>query len=111
MLAALDLNTGKLLYRIRARKRCIEFLDLLTALRARWPGEKLYVVCDNFSPHHHAQVKAWCAANALELVFLPTYGSWLNQGCVTGHQWNRHSFERPRPNCHTHPPELRRDRP
>jgi TusA-related sulfurtransferase len=55
-----------------------EFLDLLKALRARWPGEKLYVVCDNFSPHHHAQVKAWCAANQVELVFLPTYGSWLN---------------------------------
>ena len=78
MLATLDLATGKLFYRIRARKRWIEFLDLLRALRARWPGEKLYVVCDNFSPHHHATVKAWCAANAVELVFLPTYGSWLN---------------------------------
>ncbi len=58
MLAALDLTTGRLFYRIRARKRWIEFLDLLKALRARWPGEKLYVVCDNFSPHHHARVRA-----------------------------------------------------
>jgi transposase len=78
MLAALDLATGKLFYRIRARKRWLEFLDLLKSLRARWPGEKLYVVCDNFSPHHHAQVKIWCADNQVELVFLPTYGSWLN---------------------------------
>jgi transposase len=46
--------------------------------RARWRGEKLYVVCDNFSPHRHARVHDWCAANAVELVFLPTYGSWLN---------------------------------
>ena len=23
-------------------------------------------------------VRAWCAANDVELVFLPTYGSWLN---------------------------------
>jgi hypothetical protein len=46
MLAALDLATGKLIYRIRDRKHWIEFLDLLKALRARWPGEKLYVVCD-----------------------------------------------------------------
>ena len=78
MLAALDLATGKLFYRIRPRKRAVEFLELLKALRGRWPGEKLYVVCDNFSPHHHANVKAWCQANAVELVFLPTYGSWLN---------------------------------
>lgn len=78
MLAALDLATGKLFYRIKDRKRWIEFLDLLKALRARWPGEKLYVVCDNFSPHRHARVREWCAANQVELVFLPTYGSWLN---------------------------------
>jgi transposase len=78
MLAALDLATGKLFYRIRPRKRSIEFLDLLKVLRARWPGEKLYVVCDNFSPHRHARVRAWCAANDVELVFTPTYGSWLN---------------------------------
>jgi hypothetical protein len=30
-----------------------EFLGLRKALRGRWPGEKLYVVCDIFSPHHH----------------------------------------------------------
>ncbi|MEU9624906.1 IS630 family transposase [Streptomyces sp. NPDC048155] len=78
MLAALDLATGKMYYRIRPRKRWREFLALLKALRARWPGEKLYVVLDNFSPHKHANVRAWAAANDVELVFLPTYGSWLN---------------------------------
>src|SRR3954452_23028734 len=76
MLAALDLATGKLFYRIRLRKRSVEFLDLLKALRGRWPGEKLYVVCDNFSPHRHPRVRTWCQANEVELVFLPTYGSW-----------------------------------
>src|SRR5689334_21232418 len=49
MLAALDLATGKLFYRIRPRKPAVEFGDLLKTLRARWPGEKLYVICDNFS--------------------------------------------------------------
>jgi transposase len=78
MLAALDLATGKLFYRIRSRKRSIEFLDLLKALRGRWPGEKLYLVCDNFSPHRHPRVRTWCAAYDVELVFTPTYGSWLN---------------------------------
>ncbi|MFQ6269417.1 IS630 family transposase [Kutzneria viridogrisea] len=49
MLAALDLATGKIFYRIRDRKRHLEFLNLLKVLRARWPGEKLYVIADNFS--------------------------------------------------------------
>ncbi|MFJ5688085.1 IS630 family transposase [Streptomyces sp. NPDC093099] len=78
MLAALDLTTGKIYYHIRKRKRWREFLGLLKALRARWPGEKLYVVLDNFSPHKHPNVRAWAAAHDIELVFLPTYGSWLN---------------------------------
>jgi transposase len=72
MLAALDLATGKLYYRIRKRKRWREFLGLLKALRARWPGEKLYIVLDNFSPHKHADVRAWVTDNNVELVFLPT---------------------------------------
>ncbi|MFF8430616.1 transposase [Streptomyces sp. NPDC016566] len=75
MLAALDLATAKMCYRIRPRKRWREFLALLKALRARWPGEKLYAVLDNFSPHKHANVRAWAATNDVELVFLPTYGS------------------------------------
>jgi transposase len=79
MLAALDLATGRLFYRIRHRKRWLEFLDLLKVLRSRWPGERRYVVCDNFSPHRHARVRDWCQHNQIELVFLPTYGSSLNR--------------------------------
>ncbi|MFJ8967121.1 transposase [Lentzea sp. NPDC102401] len=78
MLAALDLTTGHISYRIRSRKRRQEFLAFLKTLRTRWPGEKLYVVCDNFSPHRHADVRIWCAGNQVELVFVPTYSSWLN---------------------------------
>jgi transposase len=78
MLAALDLATGRIYYRIRNRKRHREFAELLVSLRARWPGEKLYVVCDNFSPHRHPTIRAWCAENDVELVFTPTYSSWLN---------------------------------
>ncbi len=78
MIAALDLATGRLHYRIRDRKRWREFLSFLKTLRARWPDQKLYLICDNFSPHKHPEVRAWCATNHVELVFLPTYASWLN---------------------------------
>jgi transposase len=71
-------DTGKLYYRIRRRKRCREFLNFLTTLRDRWPAGRLYVVLDNFSPHKHPTVREWAAGNDVELIFLPTYGSWLN---------------------------------
>jgi transposase len=78
MLAALDLATGHMLYRIRTRKRWQEFLHLLTVLRHRYPDQRLYVILDNFSPHKRAEVAAWCQDNNVELVFIPTYASWLN---------------------------------
>jgi transposase len=78
MTASLDLTTGKIHYRIRDRKRSGEFLDFLKSLRRRWPGQRLHLILDNFSPHKHPTVRAWCQANQVELVFLPTYSSWLN---------------------------------
>ncbi|WP_285792334.1 transposase, partial [Micromonospora sp. NBRC 101691] len=60
------------------RKRWREFLGFLKTLRRRWPTEELYLICDNFSPHKHPEVRAWCATNRVDLVFLPTYASWLN---------------------------------
>ncbi|MGV9668882.1 transposase [Nocardia niigatensis] len=65
-------------YRIRDRERWNEFLAFLKSLRTRWPGDRLYVVLDNFSPHQRAEVRDWCATNDVELVFLPTYSSWSN---------------------------------
>jgi transposase len=78
MLAALDLATGQMIYRIRDRKRWTEFLDLLKVLRRRYPDERLYIILDNFSPHLRAEVRDWCDANDIELVFIPTNASWLN---------------------------------
>jgi transposase len=78
MIASLDLATGRIHYRIRDRKRSAEFLDFLKSLRRRWPGQTLHLILDNFSAHKHPSVRAWCQANAVELVFLPTYSSWLN---------------------------------
>ena len=78
MFAALDLASGEMFYRIRDRKRSIEFLDFLRQLRRRFPTGRLYVVLDNYSSHKKAEVRDWCAANDVELVFTPTNASWLN---------------------------------
>ena len=50
MLAALDLATGQMTYRIRERKRWREFLAFLKLLRARWPGQKLYLIVRQLLP-------------------------------------------------------------
>jgi transposase len=78
MLAALDLASGQIMYRIRDRKLWQEFLEFLRQLRRRFPDGRLYVVLDNYGPHQKAQVRQWCAANDVELVFTPTNASWLN---------------------------------
>ena len=78
MFAALDLASGQLFYRFRNRKRWPEFLGFLRQLRTRFPTGRLFVVCDNFSPHGKTEVGDWCTAHDVELVFTPTHASWLN---------------------------------
>jgi len=78
MLAVLDLAAGKMIYRIRARKRRREFLSFLKLVRRRRPGQKLYLIAGNFSPHKHPEVTGRAAGSGVELVFLPASSSWLN---------------------------------
>lgn len=78
LFGALDLATGRMYYRIRDRKRGTEFLAFLKTLRTRWPEQPLHVIVDNFSPHRTAAVRTWAADHDVELVFTPTYSSWLN---------------------------------
>ncbi|MEV6968834.1 IS630 family transposase, partial [Hamadaea sp. NPDC051192] len=46
MLAGLDLDSGRMFYRIRDRKRHREFLDFLQVLRWQFPTGRLYVIVD-----------------------------------------------------------------
>ncbi|MFN2557791.1 MAG: IS630 family transposase [Nitriliruptorales bacterium] len=78
LLGALDLTTGTITYRITHRKRWQEFLAFLKILRAKYPDQRLYIVLDNFSPHRRKEVRDWADDHNVEMVFLPTYASWLN---------------------------------
>jgi transposase len=77
LLAAYDPATGRLYGHIKATKTWREVRELLRSLRARF-DEHLIVVLDNFSPHHKAELRDWTAEHDIELVYLPTYASWLN---------------------------------
>jgi DDE superfamily endonuclease len=59
LFAALDLASGQLFYRFRDRMRWREFLGFLKQLRTRFPTGRLYLGCDNFSPHGKDEVHDW----------------------------------------------------
>lgn len=80
LLAALDLKTNKLYGHASKTKKHEDILRFFNVLRRRFHrSEKLYIILDNFSPHHHKKVKAWADENNVELIFTPTYASWLNR--------------------------------
>jgi hypothetical protein len=60
VVGSIDANGGIL---IRDRTRWVQFLDFRKVLRQRGPGERLYVILDNFSPHLRAEVSDWCSTN------------------------------------------------
>lgn len=80
LFAALDLKEDLLLGHGKHRKSWRELLVFLKYLRSRYPEEeRLYLVLDNFSPHHRQEIVDWASANNVELVYTPTYASWLNR--------------------------------
>jgi transposase len=58
----------------------------------------VHLICDNYSTHKHAKVKAWLGRRPrFHLHFTPTYSSWLNQverwfGLITNQAIRRGSF-------------------
>jgi transposase len=54
-------------------------LRALQTVRARLDdGEPIYVILDNLNHHKNHNVRDWCDANRVELLFTPTYASWAN---------------------------------
>src|SRR5262245_46159078 len=74
---ALQLATGKLLYRLGPRKNNGLFRDLLTLLDTVYPASdvtRISVVVDNYCIHKAKAVEQWLASHPrFELLWLPTY--------------------------------------
>lgn len=81
VLAGMDIRSGKVVALVRRRRRGREFLELLKAVRRRWPRGKLILVVDNLSVHKTPEVRAWLREQAgrVRFEFLPVHASWLNQ--------------------------------
>ena len=80
LLCALDVGSDLLTGTVTEHKTRVEFLALCKQIRSRYPRRRrLAFVLDNFSPHKGDQVRAWAAANNVELAYTPHYASWLNR--------------------------------
>ena len=74
-----SLGADRLYGRIEPKKGARPTLRALKAIRAAVPdGQVIYVILDNLNHHRGPMIRQWCAENAVELAFTPTYGSWAN---------------------------------
>jgi transposase len=78
--AALDLATGKVIGRLHARHRAIEFKQFLATIEREVPADlDVHVILDNSSTHKTPAIQNWLAAHPrFVLHFTPTSSSWLN---------------------------------
>lgn len=99
LFAALNVLSGEVLAKCKARHRHQEFLAFLRQIDKAVPAElDIHCIVDNYSTHKHPRVKAWLAARPRwHMHFIPTYSSWLNQverffGLITDKAIRRGSF-------------------
>ncbi|WP_395296554.1 IS630 family transposase [Kitasatospora hibisci] len=81
LFAALNVATGKVISRVSAQHRAVDFRDFLGEIdRQTEPGLAVHVICDNLSTHKSPVVHRWLIAHPrVQLHFTPTYSSWINQ--------------------------------
>jgi transposase len=81
LFAALNIATGKVIGKLSAQHRAVDFRDFLDQIdRQADPGLAVHVICDNLSTHKAPPVQRWLLAHPrFVLHFTPTYSSWINQ--------------------------------
>ena len=81
LFAALNTATGKVIGRLSAQHRAVDFRDFLDEIdRPVDPGLAVHVICDNLSAHKAPAVHRWLLAHPrVQLHFTPTYSSWISQ--------------------------------
>jgi transposase len=80
LLAAYDVRQDDLWGTVHERQTYREVLSFLKAVRRRYPRQQtLHIVMDNRGSHKKKEVVDWCAEHRIQLVFTPTYSSWMNR--------------------------------
>src|ERR1700722_2668013 len=81
LFAALNTAPGKVIGRLSAQHRAVDFRDFLDEIdRQTDPGLAIHVICDNLAAHKAPAVHKWLLAHPRgRLHFTPTYSSWISQ--------------------------------
>ena len=86
LFGAYDVHADRLHGRLRAHKNAAEVLGFYRQIRMRYdPRLRIYLVADNLSTHKTPAIREWAAQSNVELVFTPTYASFLNR--IECHFW------------------------
>jgi transposase len=81
LFAALNIATGKVIGKLSAQHRAVDFRDFLDQIdRQAESALAVHVICDNLSTRKAPVVHRWLLAHPrFVLHFTPTYSSWINQ--------------------------------
>jgi transposase len=81
-----DVHADRLHGRLREHKNADEVLAYYRQIRMRYdPALRIYLIADNLSTHKTPAIRDWAAGANVELVFTPTYASFLNR--IECHFW------------------------
>src|SRR3954451_15370405 len=91
LFGAYDVHSDRLHGRLRAHKNAGEVLAFYRQIRMRYhPRLRIYLIADNLSTHKTPSICDWAAVSNVELVFTPTYASFLNR--IECHFWGIGEF-------------------
>jgi transposase len=91
LFGAYDVHADRLHGRLRAHKNAREVLAFYKQIRMRYhPRLRIYLIADNLSTHKTPAIRDWAAGANTELVFTPTYASFLNR--IECHFWGIGEF-------------------
>ena len=80
LVGALDVHADYLRIRARPHRNGLSTLAFMKMIRLAYPTQiRLYWIQDGLSSHWTPDIRAWAAANNIELVPTPTYASYLNR--------------------------------
>ena len=91
LFGAYDVHADRLHGRLREHKNAVEVLGFFAQIRMRYdPRLRIYLVMDNLSTHKTPAIREWAEKANVELVFTPTYASFLNR--IECHFWGIGEF-------------------
>lgn len=86
LFGAYDVHADRLHGRLRGHKNSGEVLAFYRQIRMRYDAKlRIYLIADNLSTHNTLPIRSWAGENNVELVFTPTYASFLNR--IECHFW------------------------